>query len=148
MSHVTTIEVDITDFDQLAAACAMLGLEFVRNQKTYRWYGRWVNDFNEEVAAASSGFDPETFGQCEHAIKVPGSEYEIGVVKKPTGNGYTLLFDAWGKNGKAISNLLGGRCEKLVQRYAANVAKKQLQRKGMKFVERVLSNGTIRLETI
>ena len=39
MSHVATVEVQITDLDALKAACEKLGLEFVEEKTEFRWYG-------------------------------------------------------------------------------------------------------------
>ena len=50
------------DIGILGQACTRLGLEILKNKKSFRWYGK---------EAAS-----------DHAITVPGANYEIGVVKK------------------------------------------------------------------
>lgn len=143
MSHVTTVKLKITDLASLSAACKMLGLEFVAGQKTYRWYGKWMNDFHATEAAVTQGFDPATFGNCEHAIRLPGCAYEIGVVTAKDG-GYAILYDNYGP-GATIAAKLGTRCEKLAQRYAAIVAGKKLAARGLRVKEQVLANGHIRI---
>ena len=68
MSHVATIDIEVTDLGTLAAAAKRLGMELVQGQKTYRWFaGRQ--------------------GDCEHAVRIPGDNkaYEIGVVKRTDG---------------------------------------------------------------
>ena len=71
MSHISKIELEINDLGMLGQACKGLGMELVRNQKAFKWYGE--------------------DSQCDHAIKVPEASYEIGVVKN--GNRYELQCD-------------------------------------------------------
>ena len=44
MSHISKIELVIHSLEDLKEACRQLGFEFMKNQKTYKWYGRWVGD--------------------------------------------------------------------------------------------------------
>ena len=44
MSHVSKIELVIHSLDDLKDACQKLGFQFMENQKSYKWYGRWVGD--------------------------------------------------------------------------------------------------------
>jgi hypothetical protein len=48
MSHIATVEVQIKDLDCLAKAAERCGLEFKKDQKNFRWYGRWMNDYDED----------------------------------------------------------------------------------------------------
>jgi hypothetical protein len=92
------------------------------------------------------GFKPEDFGNGEHAIAVPGSDYEVGVVKNPTGNGYRLIYDEYGPHGRAITKRLGGRqLTKLKTEYGVARATSHLRRNGYRVVRRVLANGTVKL---
>src|SRR5437016_6251552 len=108
MSHVAAIKTEITDLEALKRACDELGLTFKEGQTTYKWFGQWVNDYHGEDAAYKSGIDPKDYGKCAHAIGVPGSGYEIGVVKLPNGN-FTLIYDFFGP-GRKIMETLGQGC--------------------------------------
>lgn len=170
MSHVATINVEIKSLDDLEAACRSLGLELVRDQKTYRWYGRSVGDY-----PLPAGFAAEELGTCEHAIRVPlsvvGADrcYEIGVVKRRDGRpGYTLLWDFFdgGRCQFAVGDcdgpgsvedadynphqtrlvqFVGGSGQKLVQSYARVAAIRTAQQQGFRVQEQRLQDGSIRL---
>jgi len=42
MSHIVEVNLLVQDLNALHRACHRLGLELVRGQQTYRWYGRSV----------------------------------------------------------------------------------------------------------
>ena len=107
MSHVSNLALEIHDLDVLKTACEDNGLTFVEGQRTYKWFGRFLNDSDVGRSTVDSGFNPEDFGKCEHAIRVPGSQYEIGVVKNPSGDGYRLIYDEWGTGGEQIAKKCG-----------------------------------------
>lgn len=152
MSHVATVELEFKDLECLKAAAVRCGLEFREGQKTFKWYGRFMNDYHGDDAAVTRGYDPKDFGKCEHAIGVPGksSAYEIGLVRSNSGDGWALLFDYWsGGHGlmeKVSSDQDKGRkgIGKLAQAYAVEVAKKKLKKKGLVVTEKVV-DGKIRL---
>lgn len=83
MSHVVTVDVRVRNLKALAAACERLGLELLRDKKTFRWFGKWVNDYHDANAAVNNGINPKDFGKCEHAIAVKGNKK-----KKPTRLGW------------------------------------------------------------
>ena len=146
MSHVANVEVEINDLTALKTACATLGIEFVEGQKTYAWYGRYLADSDVGRDTVDSGFRAADFGTCEHAIKVPGSNYEVGVVTNPAGNGYRLIYDEYGVHGKAITTRLGGtQLTTLKTEYGVARATRHLQRSGYRVVRRVLANGTVKI---
>src|SRR5438552_1836555 len=114
MSHVSTFEFAVTDLDALDKACSEIGLELVRDQKQYKWFGRSVGDY-----PLPEGFSEKDLGKCEHAIRIPGnrSAYEIGVVKSRTGTGYQLVWDFW-QGGYGMEKMVGGKDgDKLKQQY-------------------------------
>jgi len=146
MSHVANVEVEINDLTALKTACGKLGLTFLEGKRTYKWFDRYLADSDVGRQTVEDGFKPEDFGKGEHAIKVPGSEYEVGVVKNPTGNGYRLIYDEYGSQGQAITKRLGGRqLTKLKTEYGVARATRHLQRSGYRVVRRVLANGTVKL---
>lgn len=154
MSHVTDVKLKVHDLDALAEACEHLGLELVRGQKNFAWWGHFVGDSKPPAWA-----DPKNYGQCEHAIKIKGDSpcngsagpWEIGVVRDPAGDGYRLLFDYYGRAGQRLVSKVGNReGDKLKQEYAVAVARrkvaKTLARDGWKAVREELPDGKIRLK--
>jgi len=149
MSHVTTIDLKINDLDALAIAADRLGMELVRGVKTYKWFGRFVGDYND-AAIKEMGIDPKDHGKCDHVLRVKGAgsdTYEIGVVK--VGDDYRLLYDFWaGGNGlmEKVSSVgkHGKDCNKLRQEYATEVARKQLRKQGYR-VREVRQDGRVKL---
>jgi hypothetical protein len=110
MSHIARIELKIKDLKALKAACQEVGFQFMENQKTYEWYGSFIGD-----SPMPEGLTVDMLGKCDHAIKVPGASYEIGVIK--TGKDcYELHCDEWDEN-------LAGQHKKLLQPYAINATK-------------------------
>jgi hypothetical protein len=124
MSH--TVEITnllIRDLDALKRAGERLGLEFVSNQTTYRWYGRSVGDH-----PLPTGFTKEEMGFCEHALRIPNNDqaYEIGIVTRRDGQpGYALHWDFW-NGGYGLTEKIGQEGERLRQAYALEVTLGQL----------------------
>jgi hypothetical protein len=122
MSHISKIEVEIKDLDSLARACGRLDLKFAKNQKVFKWYG--------------------AKGECDHAIKVPGATYEIGVKKAKNGEGYELICDYY---DKGIEKVIGKQGGLLKQAYAVEKTKAEARRKGYTVIEKSLETG-VRLQ--
>lgn len=130
MSHIAKIELEIKEkeLDCLAAAVKELGLELVRDQKTFKSY--------------QSGL------KCEHAIRVPGNRdaYEIGVCKRTDGPGYELKWDTYG-GGRYLLERVGEGAQKLRQGYAKAVALKTVTRQGFRVVGQIVkADGTCVLQ--
>ncbi len=143
MSHVVSIAIEIKDLDCLGAACASLGLELIRDQKVYKWWGTSVGDY-----PIPAGFTAADLGKCDHAIRIKGdpSAYEIGVVPRRDGKaGYTLLMDFYGQHH--LMSLVGGEsASKLKQEYAHAVAVKQARKAGFRVLgSSIQSDGSIKL---
>jgi hypothetical protein len=119
MSHVSTIECVIREKDlpDLKKAAEALGLVFNEGQKTHKWYGQWVNDYNAEDAAYKHGINPKNYGKCDHAISVPGNghAYEVGVTKVEDGT-YRLVYDFF-DGGRGMSKFIGPKGEQLFQEF-------------------------------
>lgn len=148
MSHVTSIDVEITDLEALAQACDQLDLELVQGQATYRWFGRSVGDY-----PLPPGFTAADLGKCEHAIRVKGDEgataYEIGLVARRDGRpGYTLLFDHYA-GGCGLMKRVSRQSEegedvlKLVHEYGAVKAARLAARRGLRVAVQRSANGTV-----
>ena len=135
MSHIAKIELEIKDLQSLKEACKRLGFEFVPEQKSYKWYGKWVGD-----APMPEGISMEQLGKCDHAIRVPGAEYQIGVVKR--NEKYLLLWDSWYEGG--LEAEIGRDGGLLKQAYAIESIKKVVRLKNYRLRE-VKTDQGIRL---
>ena len=62
MSHIATYTTTMTSLKTIEEACVRLGLTFLRNQKTAQFY-------------------PGQHAACVHAIGIPGSSYQVGLVR-------------------------------------------------------------------
>lgn len=144
MSHVATIDIEIKDLAALQAACTEIGMEFHEGQKEFKWYGRWVGDYNGRDAAFNSGIDPKDYGKCTHALSVPGNKnaYEIGVIAQKDGS-FKLAWDFFA-GGYGLQKVVGEKCGKLVQSYAKHAAMNALAKQGYAFAgTKKLDNGTV-----
>ncbi len=45
------------------------------------------------MSAYKLGIDPQEYGTSDHAIRVAGVHYEIGVVKRTDGKGWSLVWE-------------------------------------------------------
>ena len=116
MSHISKIELEVKDLGILGQACSRLGLELLKNSKTFKWYGQEA--------------------QCDHCIRVPGADYEIGVLNR---NGsYELNCDFYDKNLEKVIGLKGGL---LKQAYAVEKTRLEARKKGYSVIERQTQNG-------
>ena len=127
MSHISTIEIQINNLEILKKVCQRLKFQFKENQKTYEWYGTWVGRFS-----LPEGISEDQLGKCDHAIKVPGCRYEIGVVKR--GDHYLLLWDSWRKGG--LTKAIGNNAGILKQAYAVERVRQEARTKGYRLIER------------
>lgn len=111
MSHNVKVNIRLRDLDAAAAAITRLGGELKLGQKTHRYYAGQRQ-------------------KCDHAIALPGSEYEIGLTQ--TSDGFQPAFDNFGASGRALEAAFGINLSKLNDEYAAEVAMRQLARQGFR----------------
>lgn len=139
MSHVSTIATEVNDLAALKEACSAQGWEFREGQTSYRWFGRFVGD-----TPLPAGARVEDLGRCDHAIRVPGATYEVGIRARSAG-GYDLLWDYFAPGG--LVGKLGGQGAPVLKRaYAEAKAKRELARRGYRQTRRELcADGTVRL---
>jgi len=111
MSHVANVKVQVKDLDALSDACTNLGLVFLKDQKTYKWYsGR---------------------NKCDHAIGVAGAKgaYEVGVKQNADGTwGFEADF-----YDQRLTRLVGNDCKKLMTEYAKCAARNETKRMAKRF---------------
>ena len=120
MSHISKIELEVNDLGTLGRACSRLGLELIKGQETFKWFGQ--------------------DGKCDHAIKVPAANYEIGVIK--AGNAFELKCDYY---DLIIGKAIGRNGGLLKQAYAVERTKAEARRKGYTVIEKTTDSG-IRLQ--
>jgi len=132
LSHVSKIEIEIQSLEVLKDACNRLGLRFKENQKTYRWFGKYMGDY-----PLPEGMTPDDLGKCDHAIEVPGCDYDIGVLKRD--GQYRLFWDFWTSGG--LEAKLGKDAGKLKQAYAVSRIKQEARIKRYRVVEKPIQNG-------
>lgn len=149
MSHVATISISVTNLDDLAEAAKRLGGELCRGQTSFKWWGKWENDYDAADAAYRNGIKPEDYGKCEHAIRFPHNQtelgYEIGVVRRTDGKpGYSLVWDFI---DSGLSRRVGGQDAGLLkQAYALSAARRTAMAQGYRVSgEKKLPNGKIQL---
>jgi len=116
MSHISKIELEVKDLSILGQACTKMGLQLVKNQKTYKWYG------NE--------------AECDHAIKIPDADYEIGI--KHVNGRYELHCDYYDANLETAIGRQGGL---LKQAYAVAKTRIEARRKGYSVLEKQTETG-------
>jgi hypothetical protein len=132
MSHISKIELVIHSLGDLKETCQKLGFQFMKNQKSFKWYGRWVGD-----SPVPEGVNVEDIGKCNHAIRVPGCEYEIGIIRRD--NHYILLWDYWHAGG--LEQKIGPNAGKLKQAYTVARVRKEARRKGYRVREKIMDQG-------
>jgi len=132
MSHIAKIEMEINDLETLKLACERLGLQFMENQSTYKWYGTWIGD-----TPMPEGISVSDFGKCDHAIRVPDAQYEIGIVKR--NQKYILLWDFWNQGG--LEQRLGKNAGRLKQAYTVERVRKEAKLKGHRICEQKIDQG-------
>jgi hypothetical protein len=116
MSHISKIELEVNDLAVLSQACTRLGLTLIRGQKEFKWYGKNA--------------------PCEHAIKVPEANYEIGVVKEK--HRYELNCDYY---DRGIEKVIGRQGGLLKQAYAVAKTKIEARKKGHCVLEKRTDTG-------
>ena len=116
MSHISKIELLVNDLSVLGAACMRQGLELIRAKRSFKWYGKEA--------------------PCDHAIRVPNAEYEIGVIQRD-GN-YELNCDFFDSSLEQVIGKQGGL---LKQSYAVEKTGVEARRKGYSVLERKTDNG-------
>ena len=105
MSHITKIDLEVTNLDALEKALATIdpALELKRGQTTFRWFGQYMGD-----SRVPAGMDPANYGKCAHAIGFKegdprhGTAYEIGVAEIPG-------FDRRSQDNRRIGGGSGAR---------------------------------------
>ena len=124
MSHTETIDLEVTDLKTLANTAKRLGGELRIGQLTYRWYGKFMRDY-----PLPEGITEKDLGKCVHAIKFPGINYEVGVIKSKTQKGaYELLWDFY--DGQLKRKMGGKKAVAFIQHYTMEKVSQAAMQKG------------------
>jgi len=146
MSHVTTVDCEITCLDTLRDACEAAGVEMIEKD-SYKWWGHHVGDY-----PLPEGFKESDLGKCEFAIRRKDQVgYEVGVVRRRNSDGtiaegWTLIYDFYGGQGKMIEELVGERCTKVVNEYAVAATLRFAKKNKKKATVHRISDTEIRVE--
>ena len=166
MSHVATIEIEITNLQDLQAACEELGLEFVEGQQTYNCYhfGQspdeirkdWEGCFEDTDSLDKflsglmpSGFSLSDVGKCEHAIRLTEGRseqsYEIGLARRRDGKpGWCLLWDECG----GLKKRVGIGANRLKQAIATAASIRTMKMQGFRCERKQLPTGAVQLNFV
>ena len=133
MSHVVSVELEITDLEAFAAACVVLGGEYVPHDTKWRWWGRWLDDYHGTDAAYQNGIAPKRYGTANAGIvRFPGCMWDVGLYQQPSMPGaFVPVFYNY-SGGHGLVGKLGADCEKLREEYGVQVALRVAARKGWK----------------
>ncbi len=119
MSHLSKIELQVTDIDTLARASRRMGFTLNQGQTQFKWYGKAA--------------------PCDHAIKIPNADYEIGVIRNA--GQFELNCDYFDRK---LTQAIGENGGRLKQAYAIEKTKQVARQKGYTAIERE-SNQNIQL---
>lgn len=125
MSHIVEIACEVKNLDALATAAAELGGELRQGQTKFRYY---------------SGDEA-----CSHAIHFPNATYEIGVIERGDGQGYTLKTDWYDGRLRAICGQEGS---KLIDHYAAAEVEQYYNEQGFSVTKTTNERGELILEAL
>jgi hypothetical protein len=140
MSHVVAISLQVKDLKVVKQMCADNGWTFKEGQTTYKWYGRHVGDY-----PMPKGMKKEDLGKCDHAIGVPKTDWEIGLVKDKKGEGYRLAYDFFGSQGAPLKAAVGPNGNTFRQSYAAAKATMECKARGYQVSRSTTEAGAVRL---
>lgn len=124
MSHISKIDVKISDLNCLDKAAQRFGGKLVKNVDTFKWWGRSVQ------------------GECNHRLEFDKAQYDVGVKEKAK-NDYELICDMYYSGG--LTNLLGNELDKLKQAYSVETTKQAAMLEGYIVQEKQMENGNIQL---
>ena len=118
MSHITPLKrAEGWDIPVLERMCHENGWEFLRDQKTFKWFGKQ--------------------GKCDHTIRIPGCRYEIGVIENSKGE-VELKLDFY---DHSLADVVGTNAWKLQMEYDVTKAKVAADAHNHTYEEEVLENG-------
>jgi len=133
MSHLITNEVIITDLDILRKAVSGIkGLKWAEGKKEFKAYYR-----NKEQ-------EKELGGKVEHVIEIDKNltsySYEVGVVRRKDGTGWSLVFDPF---DSYAARHVGRNCENIMSAYNEAYIRDFAEKNGFMMEEATDENGNL-----
>lgn len=134
MSHLIASEVCITDLDILRKAVAgFTGLVWNDGATTFKSYYS-AERLQEQINA---------IGTCEHSISITkGGGYQIGVIRKKDGTGWSLAFDPYDTRAAAI---VGRNSEMVMNQYSETFIRDWAEKTGFMVEHSVDAEGNTQL---
>ncbi len=125
MSHITIVsDIAITDLDILEEAANRLGYH-MKKGTSIRYHGGTQNT-------------------AEYIIEVPGTDWNIGVVKQKDGS-YKLVGDTYGDRGRKVAEAV----KKIAQLYTAEATASAARKQGYSVMEEYLAGqGSYHIQVI
>jgi hypothetical protein len=121
MSHITAVKTQIKDLDALRAAVERLGCTLTEGGEIIGYF--------------------RNMGKADYLIRIPGTRYNVGVVRQPDGT-YALHADFW---DGSVEGAFGPQFGRLLQEYAVEVVERRA-RAQRKFVQTTrLPDGRIKI---
>lgn len=142
MSHVVCSSVIVTDLDILKKALSKFPKLKWLDKKTYKWWGSWADDYSKEDAAYKNGIDVKDYGKCEACLQMDGVKYEIGIVRRKDGEGWSIVWDHY-DDGKKLSKYIGRNAEHLMAAYSEEYVRHFAELKGFILEEQIDSEGNL-----
>jgi hypothetical protein len=142
MSHVVCSSVVITDLYILKKALAKFPKLKWEDKKTYSWYGQWANDYDRQDAAYKNGIDVDDYGKCDACLQMDGIGYEIGIVRRRDGEGWSIVWDHY-RDGKRLSEYIGRNAEHLMAAYSEEYTRQFAERNGFILEEQIDGEGNL-----
>jgi hypothetical protein len=166
MSHLSASTAALEDLDCIEIALSRIDsrLKLRRGQKTFKWFGRFMDDYGAADAAYRQGINTDDYGKCEHAITMDGCDYEIGLMPIPAGRtrkvqhpatgevvempvqGWLAVYDHWGPGRKLMQVMDGKQAERLNDEYMAALHEKKAKAAGHRV--NLLRDSSGRIESL
>ena len=135
MSHVSKINLFVSDLDAFGAECSERGCVLERGPDRFRYYRNKTKP-------------------CGAKVRVPGADYEIGlvrarvgpegVIEDPDGDGWMPLLDHYDDGGGMFA-VLGEGCRDLFRGYTDRVTRAWAESEGYDVEREELGGGEYRL---
>jgi hypothetical protein len=131
--QLAQLTVVIRELSTLQAVCRKNDWEFRAGQRTFRWFGRWLEPVPPPLSPS--------WGRCAHAIGIPGCCYEIGLVHED--DHYLLHWDKGPEGG--LETALGPECRRLWHGYIVEQVRRSAKQHGHRAGTPIVVNQVLRV---
>jgi Protein of unknown function (DUF1257) len=126
MSHFSRVEVKLDDMEAIKEACKELGVTLSERK------GQVAGYYGERGSI-----------EADAVISIPGSHYQVGLVKNERTGNYDLVYDKFSGD---IERALGNNCGKLVQSATFHKVARHAKLKGYFITKKMTDKGTLHVE--